>query len=848
MTSPLENLAITTLKTSYPLLSSFSGCDELPAAFLSKEVPDKQLLGDLKKCYNKVTQQFSDFNNLSLYHFAAIGNRVSVLTQLFKGISLINNLGHFKDSQGNSPLHLRVMLTNEKDIAKDPFIKTFLQKCESKSIDCTNLTNNAGLTYLQLFKLVQQQPSQLPESFNAKCFENKKYNPTPIVSQQALLKLWLKNVSTTADTKNPTVYFQGLQNPPKLLIQPKEKSKNCITIASEDIPHLKIVTEVGGQFTVDPSTTLAKSANFLFLGTNPSFGLDFSKYKNAASFILDGPPNCIATPFSNLAGLPQRALVLSLGIKAGEQLFLDYGLLHTPKYTDKKIHHLSIVIDFIQKASKPLFSNWESYDVDITDPLDGSSDTCSASSQKFKNVGMYKYILSTPAVTFKLIQDGLINHLDLHQAMNSIYPQTFRLNTLVKGHLLHAFLLASIRDVLKDNPTYFDTLYQIIMDNFGKSMTSLPSDPGLGRLFFIHHYIDNFFKILDKARNNILESEETLKNIFELKESSNLKNTQQTLATQNPQFIEALRAWYTNAIDEYCEKIFIAVNEHVETYGHHFAESGHTSVVDYTATINEDADKLERHQTGPHLNLNYSYDVPSKYTSNIVNDYGALKNQILLQKAITPFSAWPKVDLYAPNNLKANPSEDEVLRAELFQYIISTPSAAFKLIQNQTICAEDLKQVIKNTFNQQMPNKTIYLGNLFNMFLLASSADILIKSNQMAFFNQFINIVFKNYERAAKVGKENFDLTRLLFIHHHFIIFNDLLNLTSRGEIYSEETMQKIISTADHNSFFAEAKAVVEKGSEKDFKALQANIDNAINDFCSAFYEKMMEEENRKFL
>ncbi len=599
MTSSLENQAITALQTSYHQLqpsssSSYIGCEDLAAAFIDSKFQDDQLLNIAKKCYKRFEDRFVDFKNLSLYHFAAIGNRVSILTQLFRDLPLTRYMGHLKDSEGNTPLHIRAMLTKMKDVSKDPFIKAILTKCESKEIDCTTHTNNVGLTYLQLHQLSQQQAPALPETFNAKCFENKKYSPVPIVSQQTLLKLWLKIFSSTTAPKDISGYLNGMQNPPKLSIQPSGISKTCAVTALEDIPKFRIVAEMGGQFIVEPSISFASSANFLSLGSNPPYGLDFSKYKNAASFISDGPPNCIATPLSNLWGLPQRALVISLGIKAGEQPFIDHGLLHTPKYTKKETPHLSIVVDFVQNAASSIFSNWDSYDEDISNELN-SSDPDPAVSQKLKTVGMYKYILSTPAVAFRLIKDGLINHLDLFQAINVLYPQTFYLETLLKGHLFHAFLLASIRDILineKNNLVYFETLFKIIMDNFGKSMTSQTGDPGIGRLFFIHHYLDTFFRIFDRIRNNQLVSENELKDLFELKNSSNLKNLNEVIATKNSQFIESMRAWYTNAIDEYCKRIFIGVSGHVQAYGHSFAESNRTSTVDYTAAANNNTDSI----------------------------------------------------------------------------------------------------------------------------------------------------------------------------------------------------------------------------------------------------------------
>lgn len=486
-------------------------CQHLPAMILSgKKLENLTVL--LGKCKTELSKRYAKIKNLTLHHLSAITNRTDLLPLLCPQKIKIP-----QDDQGYTPIHFRALLTQSSTLEKDPYYQQFRKQCVKTASELTKKTQ-FGQTPAEVFKQAQsldRLPTQsateatdelstgalfgaltpggdllLPD--NLMCLGNSVQVNEIVAQRQTLFNNW--QWMTPAQTFNSkdllNAYEIFLKTPPKVSVQAFNDKRGCGVIAKAPIKAKDILFSYNGEMIIQPQDNPDNISDYYYsLAATPSHkqGIDALHYRSIASMTNDGPPNIGSTFIFNHDGLAQKIVFFALkDIEPGEELVYCYGYGHTIKYLNYVISDQSYqqLIQLLKTSPYRFSQLFDLYQSTYGKSSELDHSMYSLPLKKRFYVDNFLYILNTPLVTHKLIQDGHLQENDYKKLFRKENMRYFQTIPMCTAHLIEGFVVAKLKAECEKQhgQSFFNEIFELRKAHFPRFMQANLKRDDLGRL------------------------------------------------------------------------------------------------------------------------------------------------------------------------------------------------------------------------------------------------------------------------------------------------------------------------------------------------------------------------------
>lgn len=527
--------------TEMPAPNGKLRCKHLPATILGDK--GVEVIENLiNRCEGAITTTYKKAFNLTLHHLAAIMGRADLLPALCP-----SKAASYKAKDDFTPLHFRAILSEKEPLAEDQYTKIYENLCQLQLSKEFSVPNGFGLTPVQLQRQItlketlpiseemmtglfksSENSSELHPLFKSlkvagQCFGNFTYIDENVASRETTVDSWLHLTSDKTKT-NPqllSAYKKFIESPTELKVLPTEAS-GCGLFAGQDIPANSIVASFDGELNVRESDSSGYSndpSDYYFgMATQSNFqqGIEPVYFRSVASMINDAPPNIGNAFIYNKDGLAEKLIFYSLDkINKGVQLSFCYGPEQKIKYldyqiSDKKYQDLAKLLSTSKTPFKSFFKlimNVKRQSFDENGIPDES--LFSVRSRDERNALLnFTYIINTPHVLFRLVQDRHISLGDLKTLLQKENMEHLSRMNMAAANLMSAYLIAKFRsDCSKKNLMgFFDEIMTLLFQNFSRFQKAHPRLDSLGRLqshAFTQKCIDKLIDGLTKKSPNL---------------------------------------------------------------------------------------------------------------------------------------------------------------------------------------------------------------------------------------------------------------------------------------------------------------------------------------------------------
>ncbi len=507
-------------------------CKHLPAMVLSQRKVE-EITAMLNKCQGSLSAHYTKIHKMMLHHLSAIMDRSDLLASLCP-----KKLKMPKDNQGYTPLHFRALLTQSTTLETDPYYKQFQKQCLSEKSNLDPQTK-FGQTPQQLFNQatsldrIPSNQAELPTGFtfdaltgNASlhdptCWDDRHLVNQIVATRKSLFQNWQWMEPSTSVT-SPTLlkaYEKFLQNPPQLAIQPTGTGY-CGAFSAAPIKKHQIVFAYDGEMTLHPISNSSASDYYFSLATSSSHQqvIDAVQYRSIASMANDGPPNLASVYLFNKDGLNQRLAFFALkDLEPNEELLYCYGPVQVIKGLDYQITAASYqnLVRFLQ-TSKYRFGDAAELMLKFTRHVNnGDASTYSFPLDKRLAFDTFQYIINTPVVCRKLIEDEHLQEQDYRKLISEEMLPFFKTIPMLLNNLLDGFLWLKFNSECKKKKLmpFFNKIAEIQRSHFSRFMKAHLNYDLLGRSLQTYRFAQSLKALLEGLEKGVDLT--TLKKQFE---------------------------------------------------------------------------------------------------------------------------------------------------------------------------------------------------------------------------------------------------------------------------------------------------------------------------------------------